>query len=225
MSLIGGSRRSGGCTNKCNRLTEIDNNCLCVDCVAGGNVCIPNADAVSRIGPVNPRNVRAVGGTGAMAPSRRISSRRTGGLTPTPYRRFSGVQTDLWFSQSGDKPDSFYVRDYPRPPKGMIYVTDNNPSSRTFGQRVLREDSLATRPSMGISSGLPRENATQEEIANDVGSIDPNSPLPKPTMPNQSGCGSNQYALPFKIQGEEKCIDKTIAMVLGAIAIYYIIKK
>ena len=63
MALIGGSRRSGGCTNKCNRFTEIDNNCLCVDCVAGGNVCIPNADAVERIGPVNPRNVRAVGGT------------------------------------------------------------------------------------------------------------------------------------------------------------------
>ena len=70
--------------------------------------------------------------------------------------------------------------------------------------------------------GLPMENATQEEIANDVGSIDPNSPLPKPSMPNQNGCGSNQYTIPFKIQGEEKCIDKTIAI---AIAIYYIIKK
>ena len=203
MALIGGSRRSGGCTNKCNRLTEIDNNCLCVDCVAGGNVCIPNADAVSRIGPVNPRNVRAVGGTGAMAPSRRISSRRTGGLTPTPYRRFSGGQTDLWFSQSGTGTliDGRIgdIRDLGGPPPDR------------FGNRV--------------ADGLPRENATQEEIANDVGSIDPNSPLPKPTMPNQSGCGSNQYALPFKIQGEEKCIDKTIAMVLGAIAIYYIIKK
>jgi hypothetical protein len=220
MALIGGSRRSGGCTNKCNRFTEIDNNCLCVDCVAGGNVCIPNADAVERIGPVNPRNVRAVGGTGAMAPSRRISSRRTGGLTPTPYRRFSGGQTDLWFSQSGtgvgDTQEGMtYVRDYARPPRGMDYVTDNDPSSPTFGQMVLRKE----------ATGLPMENATQEEIANDVGSIDPNSPLPKPTMPNQSGCGSNQYALPFKIQGEEKCIDKTIAMVLGAIAIYYIIKK
>ena len=198
MALIGGSRRSGGCTNKCNRLTEIDNNCLCVDCVAGGNVCLPNADAVSRIGPVNPRNVRAVGGTGAIAPSRRISTRRTGGLTPTHYTRFSGGQTDLWFSQTGGVGpllpygELTQVRDYARPP---------------------------------ISSGLPMENATQEEIANDVGSIDPNSPLPKPTMPNQNGCGSNQYTVPFKIQGEEKCIDKTIAMVLGAIAIYYIIKK
>jgi len=210
MALIGGSRRSGGCTNKCNRLTEIDNNCLCVDCVAGGNVCIPNADAVERIGPVNPRNVRAVGGTGAMAPSRRISSRRTGGLTPTPYRRFSGGQTDLWFSQSGTGTltDGRFgdIRDLggPRPDR--------------YGNPI--GNNLATRP-----YGIPRENATQEEIANDVGSIDPNSPLPKPTMPNQSGCGSNQYALPFKIQGEEKCIDKTIAMVLGAIAIYYIIKK
>ena len=222
MALIGGSRRSGGCTNKCNRLTEIDNNCLCVDCVAGGNVCLPNADAVSRIGPVNPRNVRAVGGTGAMAPSRRISSRRTGGLTPTPYRRFSGGQTDLWFNQSA-LPEYLQVRDYARPPRGMEYVTDNDPSSRTFGARVLRYEDESKNSI--FSSGLPMENATQEEIANDVGSIDPNSPLPKPTMPNQNGCGSNQYTVPFKIQGEEKCIDKTIAMVLGAIAIYYIIKK
>ena len=40
-----------------------------------------------------------------------------------------------------------------------------------------------------------------------------------------SGCGDDQYTIPFKIQGEEKCVDKTIALVLGAIAIYYIMKK
>ena len=120
------------------------------------------------------------------------------------------MQTDLWFNQSA-LPDNLKVRDYARPPRGMEYVTDNDPSSPTFGQRVLRKEATFENAILG----LPMENATQEEIANDVGSIDPNSPLPKPTMPNQNGCGSNQYTVPFKIQGEEKCIDKTIAMVLG----------
>ena len=40
-----------------------------------------------------------------------------------------------------------------------------------------------------------------------------------------SGCGDDQYTVPFKIQGEEKCVDKTIALVLGAVVIYYILKK
>jgi hypothetical protein len=40
-----------------------------------------------------------------------------------------------------------------------------------------------------------------------------------------SGCGNDQYTIPFKVQGEEKCIDKTIALVLGAVAIYLIMKK
>tara|TARA_R110001592_G_scaffold59740_3_gene181371 strand:+ start:10699 stop:11112 length:414 start_codon:yes stop_codon:yes gene_type:complete len=122
------------------------------------------------------------------------------------------MQTDLWFSQTGTgtltEGRIGDIRDLGGPPPDR------------FGNRA--------------SYGLPMENATQEEIANDVGSImigndvgsiEPNSPLPKPTMPNQNGCGSNQYTVPFKIQGEEKCIDKTIAMVLGAIAIYYIVKK
>tara|TARA_R100000908_G_scaffold43307_1_gene20298 strand:+ start:878 stop:1336 length:459 start_codon:yes stop_codon:yes gene_type:complete len=132
MALIGGSRRSGGCTNKCNRFTEIDNNCLCVDCVAGGNVCIPNADAVERIGPVNPRNVRAVGGTGAMtmAPSRRMSSRRTGGLTPTPYRRFTGGgQTPLnvqpQWSNDGTRDQVFVGMDGSSEGYGSIFSQKN----------------------------------------------------------------------------------------------------
>jgi|TARA_R110000822_G_scaffold128530_2_gene264365 hypothetical protein len=53
----------------------------------------------------------------------------------------------------------------------------------------------------------------------------PINPLPAPTMPTQNGCGSEEFTIPFKIQGEEKCIDKTIALVIGAIAIYYIVKK
>ncbi|MDA7669946.1 hypothetical protein N8587_01385 [Akkermansiaceae bacterium] len=113
------------------------------------------------------------------------------------------MQTDLWFSQTGGV--------VPLLPYGDL------PYVRVLPNYVDGENRL--------SMGLPMENATQEEIANDVGSIDPNSPLPQPTMPTQRGCGSNQYVLPFKIQGEEKCVDKTIAMVLGAIAIYYIVKK
>ena len=113
------------------------------------------------------------------------------------------MQTDLWFSQTGGV--------VPLLPYGELTPV------RVLPNYVDGEDRL--------SMGLPMENATQEEIANDVGSIDPNSPLPQPTMPTQRGCGSNQYVLPFKIQGEEKCVDKTIAMVLGAIAIYYIVKK
>jgi hypothetical protein len=125
------------------------------------------------------------------------------------------MQTDLWFSQTGGV--------VPLLPYGEL--TD----LRVLPNYVDGENRL--------SMGLPMENATQEEIANDVGSIEryykrlSNSdigtagPLPLPTIPTQRGCGSNQYALPFKIQGEEKCVDKTIAMVLGAIAIYYIVKK
>lgn len=37
-------------------------------------------------------------------------------------------------------------------------------------------------------------------------------------------CGKDKYALPIQI-GEEKCIDKTLALVLGALAIYYIMTK
>lgn len=51
-------------------------------------------------------------------------------------------------------------------------------------------------------------------------------PLPEPApVVVSSGCSDDQYTIPFKIQGEEKCIDKTIALVLGAVAIYYILKK
>lgn len=107
------------------------------------------------------------------------------------------MQTNLWFNQTGQ----------------LAINTQQIP----YGNPIRDYP----RPPMG----LPSPNATQEEIANDVGSIDPNSPLPKPSMPTQRGCGSNQYTVPFKIQGEEKCIDKTIAMVIGAIAVYYIIKK
>lgn len=39
------------------------------------------------------------------------------------------------------------------------------------------------------------------------------------------GCGDDQYTIPFKIQGEEKCIDKTLALVIGALAIYYLMTK
>jgi hypothetical protein len=49
--------------------------------------------------------------------------------------------------------------------------------------------------------------------------------IPPATVPEREGCGEEQYAIPFKIQGEEKCIDKTLALVLGAIAIYYIMTK
>ena len=49
-------------------------------------------------------------------------------------------------------------------------------------------------------------------------------PQPAPVVVS-SGCGDDQYTVPFKIQGEEKCVDKTIALVLGAVAIYYILKK
>ncbi|MDB9959943.1 hypothetical protein OAD75_06110 [Gammaproteobacteria bacterium] len=88
-----------------------------------------------------------------------------------------------------------------------------------------------TGADMPMSMGLPMENATSKEISEDIGlklpnrNVKSNSPLPQPTMPTQRGCGSNQYTIPFKIQGEEKCIDKTIAMVIGAIGIYYLIKK
>jgi len=55
-------------------------------------------------------------------------------------------------------------------------------------------------------------------------------PVPVVVVPSvpvsvASGCGDDQYTVPFKIQGEEKCVDKTIALVLGAVAIYYILKK
>jgi len=49
-------------------------------------------------------------------------------------------------------------------------------------------------------------------------------PEPAPVVVS-SGCGDDQYTIPFKVQGEEKCIDKTIALVLGAVAIYLIMKK
>jgi len=49
-------------------------------------------------------------------------------------------------------------------------------------------------------------------------------PEPAPVVVS-SGCGDDQYTIPFKVQGEEKCIDKTIALVLGAVAIYFIMKK
>ena len=55
-------------------------------------------------------------------------------------------------------------------------------------------------------------------------------PVPVVVVPSvpvsvASGCGDDQYTVPFKIQGEEKCVDKTIALVLGAVVIYYILKK
>ena len=39
-----------------------------------------------------------------------------------------------------------------------------------------------------------------------------------------NSCGKDKYTLPIQI-GEEKCIDKTLALVLGALAIYYIMTK
>ena len=46
----------------------------------------------------------------------------------------------------------------------------------------------------------------------------------RPLGANILRCGKDKYTLPIQI-GEEKCIDKTIALVLGAIAIYYVMTK
>ena len=42
--------------------------------------------------------------------------------------------------------------------------------------------------------------------------------------PQKASCGKDKYTLPIQI-GEEKCIDKTLALILGAIAIYYVMTK
>ena len=74
--------------------------------------------------------------------------------------------------------------------------------------------------------------ASDLEVINDgslypiYGTTEPLTPFaPVEPVVVASGCGDDQYTIPFKIQGEEKCVDKTIALVLGAIAIYYIMKK
>ena len=56
------------------------------------------------------------------------------------------------------------------------------------------------------------------------------APTEEPTVENPEGdiikgCGDDQYTIPFKIQGEEKCIDKTLALVICALAIYYLMTK
>jgi len=141
-----------------------------------------------------------------------------------PFNRRRRIATEYTTPQNSDK--LWFGID------GLIMPQHNN---------NIQVDSLTgVIPQMGVQQsdfyknytpmGLPSPNATQEEIANDIGSIIPplmnkSFIIPKPTMPNKRGCGSNEYTVPFKIQGEEKCIDKTIAMVIGAIAIYYIVKK
>ena len=56
------------------------------------------------------------------------------------------------------------------------------------------------------------------------------APTEEPIVENPEGdiirgCSDDQYTIPFKIQGEEKCIDKTLALVIGALAIYYLMTK
>jgi hypothetical protein len=72
-----------------------------------------------------------------------------------------------------------------------------------------------------LSTNTRQEPIQTEELQD---SVVPNNNL---VMPQRfvERCGEEQYAIPFKIQGEEKCIDKTLALVLGAIAIYYIMTK
>ena len=176
------------------------------------------------------------------------------------------MQTNLWFSQSGET--------YQGMPCDDIYggCPQDNQGNFIVDRGVIPIGNIIPQ----VSQGLPSPNATATEIANDVGYIDPKNTgryetsfcqgqaatmrfaseeakqdwmdkcmgegdvyekieilnkeledniLPAPTMPTQNGCGSEEFTIPFKIQGEEKCIDKTIALVIGAIAIYYIVKK
>ena len=53
---------------------------------------------------------------------------------------------------------------------------------------------------------------------------EPSVETPVVLEPQPMSCGKDKYTLPIQI-GEEKCIDKTLALVLGALAIYYIMTK
>tara|TARA_R100000908_G_C3750700_1_gene145302 strand:- start:323 stop:1336 length:1014 start_codon:yes stop_codon:yes gene_type:complete len=65
----------------------------------------------------------------------------------------------------------------------------------------------------------------QEQLALGDGTVfTPPSPVVVEPPSGADSCGKDKYALPIQI-GEEKCIDKTLALVLGALAIYYIMTK
>ena len=65
----------------------------------------------------------------------------------------------------------------------------------------------------------------QEQLALGDGTVfTPPSPVVVEPPLGAKSCGEDKYALPIQI-GEEKCIDKTLALVLGALAIYYIMTK
>jgi len=164
-----------------------------------------------------------------------------------------GTSSNLWFNQNGDSGTGTELfTDMLDPNASQLPAPDMGPLPRIpdigpqllAGDRVSRMDGvLGTATGMSLKTLPPQyqinwdDGTTSNEYSSNIGvmSRDENF-TPGPTPPGDNTidncpageqatgepiCNETQYTVP----GVDKCIDKTLALVLGAVAAYLIFKK
>ena len=157
-----------------------------------------------------------------------------------------GTRSNLWFNQNGDSSTGAELFNDMLDPSQLPAPTEPIPAGPELlaGDRVSRMDGvLGTATGMSLKTFPPQyqinwdDGTTSNEFSADIGvmSRDENF-TPGPTPPGDNTiddcpageqatgepiCNETQYTVP----GVDKCIDKTLALVLGAVAAYLIFKK